>query len=255
MTVTGDDLNGSPRLRRPKPVRTQPNRNILGAFLQNGERSFRDEAQAEAAPMTHPLGLQPDADTDPSPRINVSQDDSDIQAASDLIDRHIRDGQKYMISNNQTMWSRFSSFSDGIDTKEIAEIAKTLTRSYAEVASVWVDLAGKLREILNVQTTRETPGAALSNPIANPVVCLRTEMDVTAKVQMFQAGDIDRLQPMMPESADGGSGISDVSIDAGQLNIRIPSGTLAGRYHGLILSHAGEPLGAITLTVKSAEPT
>ncbi|MCY4180694.1 MAG: hypothetical protein OXD48_10585, partial [Litoreibacter sp.] len=87
-TPSEQPING--RLRRPKPIRTEPRRNILGAFLQNGERGA-DKPTETASRQTgldhHPLGLQPDAETGQPPHLTSSRNQEDIAAAANVIDR------------------------------------------------------------------------------------------------------------------------------------------------------------------------
>ncbi|MEM7472975.1 MAG: hypothetical protein AAF340_16630 [Pseudomonadota bacterium] len=254
MNMPEDNIGSSGRLRRPKPERTEPRRNILGAFLQNGERRPQTAAPTQSGLENHPLGLQPDAETGQPPRIASSQNQEDIQAASDVIDRHIRDGKQYEIPVEDGMWSRLSSLTGGLDNADLADLAKLLTRSYSELASVWVEIAGKLRETINSSPSGSTGAPSSSSVFAAPALFIQSPLKLTAKVQMFADGSAAKMQPLMPETGKG-EGLSEVSFADDQISIFVPEGTATGRYHGLILSETGTPIGTVSVTApEQADP-
>ncbi|MEM6593174.1 MAG: hypothetical protein AAF672_00185 [Pseudomonadota bacterium] len=249
-TPNEQQVNG--RLRRPKPIRTEPRRNILGAFLQNGERGG-DKATETASRQTgldhHPLGLQPDAETGQQPHLTSNRNQQDIAAAANVIDRHIRDGKQYEIPVDDGMWGRFSSLASGVSTEDLADMAKLLTRSYSELATVWIEIAGKLREVVG-SGAEKAQSSGTGGAIAPPALVIQSAVKVSAKVQMFAAGAPKSVQPLMQEAGD--KGLTGAALTDGQIEIFVPQDAQAGRYHGLILGADGAPLGAVTLTVPGA---
>ncbi|MGX9356885.1 hypothetical protein ACS3SW_17470 [Roseobacteraceae bacterium S113] len=207
----------------------------------------------------HPLGLPVEEGGESSPRISSDRNREDMDAAAGVVDRHIQNGDQFTISTDHDIWSRVSSLAGGVDASDLAEIAKVMTRSYSELASVWIDIAGKLRELLNAQSKNDaaptesaqsegaTPQASSSH--AAPTLCIQADRKVMASIQIFQPGPVHRVQPLMAEASGIDTMIAEVEVSDAQIDICITPGTPPGRYHGVVLSSANAPIGAITVTV------
>ena len=191
-------------------------------------------------------------DADQPERLSLHQNKQDMDAASNVIERHIEETEKYTISADPDTWTRLSSLAGKVDPNDIAQIAKIVTQSYSEVASMWVDLAGKLREVLNVQSTSKEASGAVPLP-EGLTVCIQSQRRVSAKVRMFEAGPIQRVQPLLAEAAEQTAMIRDVEFDNGQINILVQPDIGAGTYHGMLLSPENKPVGAITVTVPNPD--
>lgn len=247
MSSTEQQTNG--RLRRPVPQRTTPRRNILGVFSQRADDRPRPRTSAQMdATDAHPLGIPIETGSDQADRIAPDLNQQDMQAASKLIDRHIRDGEKYTISTDQDTWTRLSSLAGKIDANEIAEIAKVVTQSYTEIASIWVELAGKLRDALNSQAGANGSSAAPS-AAHGLTICIQSARKVSARIRMFESGAVCRVQPLLSETSASTAMITDVTLEDGQINIQVPPKASSGDYHGILLSNENKPVGAVTLTI------
>jgi len=245
----------TPRIRRPVSARTTPRRNILGVFKQRDGAGTSPQAKPvyTGAPPAdgHPLGLPMEDDTAPQNHITPEFDSDAMQAASSVVDRHIRQGPDYTISTDTSGWKRLSSIAGSIDPKDIADLAKTLTQGYTAVAHSWVEMAEKLREVLATQSRPEAPSATDAPPA--PTLCIQSSRRVTARVQMFNTGEIETVHPLAPEQASQGSLIADVGFNEGQIDIFVPESAAPGRYHGVILSTAATPIGVVTLTLPTPD--
>ena len=254
MSSTDQKVQRQVRLRRPDPPRTTPHRNILGVFSQKADDGPKSRTYSAPLSQTegHPLGLPADMDADQPERLSLHQNKQDMDAASNVIERHIEETEKYTISADPDTWTRLSSLAGKVDPNDIAQIAKVVTQSYSEVASMWVDLAGKLREVLNVQSTSKEASGAVPLP-EGLTVCIQSQRRVSAKVRMFEAGPIQRVQPLLAEAAEQTAMIRDVEFDNGQINILVQPDIGAGTYHGMLLSPENKPVGAITVTVPNPD--
>ena len=250
MTQTSDSADQQ-RLRRPKPVRKAPRRNILGVFNQKGAPAGASQPYTTPANDSHPLGfsMEDDAPERISPATR-SLDDEDLKAAAKLIDDHIREGEKYSIPLDGDWRQRMSSLVDGLDAGDLAKIAKTLTQSYAEVAAVWVDLAGQLRGLLGegiaMRGAQGTQSAATS---PGGTLVVQSARKVSAKLRMFEAGPATQAQPLLLQDGSGTVSIMGLSVEADQINLHVPYDAPLGTYHGLLLSADSTPVGAVTLTI------
>ena len=237
------------RLRRPTPARTTPRRNILGIFFQHPGGRTTDPMQSTQNFEAHPLGLPTDEGSGQPEQFATNLERQDIQAAADLIDRHIRDGEKYTISTDHDMGTRLSALSGDIDAAKISEIASIVMANYSEVAAFWIELAGDIRGALKSRATSDGGARQAANTVASPPVCVQSDSRVSVKLQMFEACSEVRVQPLTSDTPGCSSMISEVDFADGQINIRVARGTEAGTYHGLMLSEDGRPVGAISLTI------
>lgn len=224
-------------LRRPKPERTQPKRGMIGAF---GRSDWKDESRMA---NRHPLGLDtaPDAPTD---AFDFGADE--LRAASDLVDRHIANGKTMEHKVEAGLLGQLSRlYSDGVP-QDLTELITNAARGYADVMSVWVDMAGGLKDLLKTGGGQTQPHAA-SAP--NPPVVIQASRPVELRVEMFRPAAAVTAQPLQSENPAQSSRISGVTIDGGSLRIIVADDQPAGSYHGLLLDGSSSPVGAVTVKV------
>lgn len=229
------------RARRPVPERTQPNRGILGVF---GQRDWTGQA-----PTGHPLGF--DDDSDDRPQAGAFLDEA-VQQASDLVDRHIRDAAQETgpAATPGGIWGRLADSANGIDAQDLAKLATTLTKTYTDVAGLWVDLARDMADRLRgpQQAHAHPQPAAAVAPVPAPSIRLCAAAPVEARVDMFRPAGPLRAQPLGSDDPAQPARITEVAMDGGALSITVPPDQPTGTYHGVLTDDAG-PAGAVTVTV------
>ena len=233
------------RLRRPVPERTQPKRGVLGAF---GHRDWRTEQGAQGHPLTP--GFE-DETSGAAGFAGLDLSDQDVKDASDLIDRHIRQGQENGRGIDTGLFDKLTSLYGDGQGPDLTDLIATITRSYSEIASLWVEMAGSLRDLLQSRAAGENSAApqASNDGTPGPVLCIQSGQKVEASIDMFRHATDLQVQPLTSEIPGDTNVISDVSVKNGQINLVIPSDLASGTYHGLVLDRNAGPAGVVTVRI------
>jgi hypothetical protein len=228
------------RFRRPVPERTQPNRGILGAF---GQRNWGAPSE-----YGHPLGPGFDDAVEGGAPLDFLDDQ--VREASDLIDRHVAETVQDRAGQDDGLLGTLSGLYQGANGGDLTALVATLTRTYADAASKWVDIAGSLVEQLS--RTRSQPGPsgdASGLGAAGPVLSIRAACPVEARVEMFRAALALSAQPLGSDDPANAARITDVRVEDGRLRVTVPADQPPGTYYGLLLEDGAGPAGVVTVEV------
>lgn len=231
------------RLRRPIPERTEPLRGVLGAF---GRADWRGGAGDAGA---HPLGF----DTGQGGAAGEPPEfaDSDIRAASALIDRHIANNRQADFADGAGIMDQLSRlYANGLPP-ELSDLVTGVTRSYADLLALWVALAGGIRDALKPSADGQGLPAqsGVAGNVGAPVLSISANRPVEARVEMFRPAGNLTAQPLQPENPALAAAIISITAEAGRVDIVVPDDQPAGTYHGLLLDQAAGPAGAVTLRI------
>ena len=242
------------RFRRPIPERTQPNRGILGAFVQRdwggapGGHPLGPGFDDHTAPGGHPLGPGfDDAVTGAEPGVFMGDE---MREASDLADAHVAETLQDRAGQDDGLLGTLSGLYAGGQGSDLTGVIATLTRAYTEAAGKWVDLAGSLVEQLSqLRTSPGAPRDVSGLGAAGPVLSIRASIPVEARVEMFRAAMALTAQPLGSDDPKNAARITQVAVEDGRLRVSVPADQPPGTYYGLLLEEGAGPAGVVTVEV------
>ena len=233
------------RAKRPTPERIDPNRGMLGVF---GQTAWRGPSE-----FGHPLG--PGFDDAMSTENHADLNDPYVVEASDLVDRHIQEAARERAAENNGLLGTLADVYSGVNGADLTKVVATLTRTYADVATKWVDLASTVVE--GLAQMRNASGSANSGqpPIAGPILSLRSSVPVEAQIEMLRGANVLKAQPLGAEDPAVTNRITDVKIEEGKLKLAVAADQPPGLYHGLLFEDGGGPVGVVTVEVFEGDAT
>lgn len=212
-----------------------------------GQSDWR-ASQPSGQPSGHPLGPGFGSTTSEKPAFDFMDDQ--VRQASDLVDRHIADAARETAGQTDGLLGGLAGLYANANNSDLTEIVTTLTRTYADVAAKWVDLASTLTAQLGQQRAQNQTGQTVSGlGAAGPVLSIRAASPVEARVEMFRAAVTLSAQPLASDDPTNSAQIVSVKIEEGRLKVVVPSDQTPGIYYGLLLEKGAGPAGVVTVQV------
>jgi hypothetical protein len=244
----------TPRVKRPEPERTQPNRAWSGVFGSSPAGSGGSgpsagwAGAARAATAGMPGGEAVRRGVDLGYRV---------------IDEYLKQGQAFARSAS-------SSMPGGVAPPDLSQMTERMFKYAADFASVWLQAVGMI--VANGPPAGTPPGTAAATPAPGrpaaptpapqPLVPLRVGIEIVARRRTRARLEMERVPPgvtlAVPALAvqAGGAQLDGVAVAVGDdgpvVQLKVGPKQVAGVYSGPVVDQASNlPVGKLTVWIEA----